>query len=327
MKKWIVWTIVATILFAFVVHLATIFVTPYAIMNRVMASFPTNNLQVTPLVKASKGQAIPLPCPDFVYTISTYNVAKEPIRLNLVVPSDNYWSLSLTRDNGDNIYTLNDRQAPSRNVEVIITRKDYDLREPGKAIVVKSPSDKGLILIRMVVPSQDTLLDQMKIASQARLTVGLTQPVKQPEGDGTSPSSMKEYISKKFGFSIMYPADWRELSMPAAIFYAKPTLAVPIISISQAEGATFTGAVKTDFAKSGTSIVVGDPKEITLTNGTKATATKVSSVMQGYPFESYVVGVRNGDKWLLTKLSTVGAFYPYDETKFAEIARSLTLLK
>jgi uncharacterized membrane protein len=327
MKKWIIWTIIATILFAVFVHLATIFVMPYVIMNRVMASFPTNKLQVNPLVKASKGQVIPLPCPDFVYTISTYDVAKEPVHLNLVVPSDNYWSLSITYDNGDNIYTLNDRQAPSRDVEVIITRKDYELKDPGKAIVVKSPSNKGLILIRMVVPSQDRLLDLMKIASQARLTVGLTEPVKLAETGQASAVAMKEFTSAEYGFSIKYPSDWQELSQPTSIFYAKPSSPIPTLSVAWIEGATFAEAVKTQLAKSGTSIEVGNAREVTLTDGTKAMAARANWVVRGYPGESYVVGVKKGNKWLIATVTTISAFFAYDEAKFAEIAHTLHIAK
>jgi uncharacterized membrane protein len=325
MKKWIIWNIVATMVFAIFVHLATIFVTPYLIMNRVMANYPTNNLQVSTLVKATKGQVIPLPCPDIVYTISTYDVAKAPIRMNLAIPTDSYWSLSLSRDNTDNIYSLNDRQAPSRNTEIIVISKDYQLKDPGQAIVVKSPSDKGLILIRMIVPSQDRLLDLMKVASQSRLTVGLSESPEQ--GESAQATEMKEYTSAEYGFCIKYPEDWQEVSQSIAIFYAKPSFPIPTLSVALVEGATFTEAAKTQLTKSGTGIEVGDPKEVALKDGSKAVAAKANWVVRGYPGESYLVGVPKGDKWLVATVTTIGAFHGYDEAQFAEIAHTLQLTK
>lgn len=325
MKKWIIWTIVATILFAVVVHLATVIITPYIVMNEAMSRFPTapNQLGSAPPPKAAS-KTIPLPSPDIAYSWCKYDVSENALRLRLAIP-DSYWSISFNRDNTDNYYTMNDRQASSKNVEMLLVNKNMKVQNPSNAIVVTSPSDRGLILIRMIVPSPDKMPELVKIASQATATVeppGGGKPVEKPAPTPEG-MAMTEYTNAEYGFSIKYPREWQQVTYPGTIFYARGTAPIPTLSVAIVEGATFADAVTAQLSKSGTDIKVGPEKEVTLKDGTKATAAKADWTVRGYPGESYVVGVKKDDKWLVVTVTTISMFLPYDEAKFSEIAHTL----
>jgi uncharacterized membrane protein len=329
MKKWIIWTVVATILFAVVVHLATVVTMPYIIMNAAMSRFPSAPNQLgsfPPPTAASK--TIPLPSPDIAYSWCKYNVSKNALRLKLVIP-DSYWSIAFNRDNTDNYYTMNDHQVPSKNVEFLLVNKDVKVQNPGNAIVVTSPSDRGLILIRMIVPSPEKMPELVKIASQATATVEPPQGGKPVEQPAPKPEemAMAEYTNAQYGFSIKYPKDWQQTDYPGTIFYARGTAPIPTLSVALVGGPSFTDAVIAQLSKSGTDIKVGAEKEVTLKDGTRASASKADWTVRGYTGESYVVGVRKGDKWFVVTVTTIGMFFPYDEDEFAEVAHTIEFKK
>ena len=90
------------------------------------------------------------------------------------------------------------------------------------------------------------------------------------------------------------------------------------------EAASFTEALRLGLeAAEGTGINLGTEKEVTLVDGSKATAVKVDWKVMGYPGESYAVGVKKDNKWIIVNVTTVTLLSPYDEALFSEITNTL----
>jgi branched-chain amino acid transport system substrate-binding protein len=136
-----------------------------------------------------------------------------------------------------------------------------------------------------------------------------------------------EYANTDLGFSVKYPKTWKETKdeeKAPTVFYAADPNRVPTIRVAVIEAATFADAVKAGLEAGGASDVkVGADKEVTLADGTKATAAKVDLKSHGYGAEAYAVGVKKGDKWVTVTVSTVGLLVPYDEAKLSEVAKTL----
>jgi hypothetical protein len=152
-----------------------------------------------------------------------------------------------------------------------------------------------------------------------------------PEAPPSGELSFKaaEYTNADLGFSVKYPSKWKENEAEEkapSVFYAADPARVPLIRVMVIEKVpSFSDAVKAGLESGGsTSIKVGDEQEITLPDGTKATAAKVNLKSSGYDAEAYVVGVKQGDKWIVVSVSTVALLIPYDEAVFSEIAQTLT---
>ena len=119
---------------------------------------------------SAKARQIVMPSPDLVYSSCVYDIAKGPLRMQgNLPPAGHYWSLSLYAHNTDNYFVLNDRELPDR-------RFDLTLYPPSARVVenksaVKSPSQTGIALIRMIQRREDDLA--MIQASQQSTSCGL----------------------------------------------------------------------------------------------------------------------------------------------------------
>jgi uncharacterized membrane protein len=176
MKKWIGWTVLATLVVAAVVQVVTLVRIPYQIMDVTMTEklpFPSNMLVHAPPMTA-ENRAVVMPSPDLLYSVCVYDVSKYPLRFTAVVP-DTYWSISGYATNTDNFFCINDRQVKSNPVEVVLVGRGVSCADTGKAHVVVAPSDKGIVLVRILIPSKGELQQLIQVQKQAAC-----QPVKEP---------------------------------------------------------------------------------------------------------------------------------------------------
>ena len=166
-----------------------------------------------------------------------------------------------------------------------------------------------------------------KLKAEAATEPPPAPPEAAPE-EGELSFAAAEYTNADLGFSVKYPKKWKENPdevKDISVFYAADPARVPIIRVMVIEVPPFSDAVKAGLESAGsTGIKVGDEKEITLADGTKATAAKVDLKSSGYDAEAYVLGVKQGDKWIVVSISTVALLVPYDEDAFSEIAHTLT---
>ena len=132
---------------------------------------------------------------DMATAFGVYDAAERPVRIVCVLPDfDNYWSISLYAWNTDNFYAINDRTAPAREFDLVVVgpRSQYvgsqDGNSPHEEIVV-SPSNRGVILVRMVVRDREDARELERIEEAVKKTVILSsstnsQPVFRPASSG-----------------------------------------------------------------------------------------------------------------------------------------------
>lgn len=144
----------ATVLIAIGAHFVFIYATPRVLMNvafdRVGVAGP-NTWQVADRVTPIS-RTIVRPSPDFAYSACAYDLSDGPLRIR-VNPWHQYWSLSLYAGNSDNFFVTDDREA-RRGADIILIRRGARAPEDVEN-VVRSPSTRGIALIRRLAPTLD----------------------------------------------------------------------------------------------------------------------------------------------------------------------------
>jgi uncharacterized membrane protein len=173
MKKWLLLTALGTLAIAIIMHVVTLIAVPIVIMNSAMAKYPANQLMKGSKTN-SESRNVVRPSPDLVYSIVSYDVSKEPIRLTAKVPTDTYWSVSCFQANTDNFFVINDRQVKSNPVEILLGKQGMQYPDAGTAQVVLSPTNRGVLLVRHLLTSDDKFQDLVNIQEQSSIKVGST---------------------------------------------------------------------------------------------------------------------------------------------------------
>jgi uncharacterized membrane protein len=171
MKKWIPWigwTFLAIIVVAIIVNLIVVVSIPTAIMGVTINkkfNYPTNQWISEPPT-TDNSTAVIRPSPDNLYSILVYDVSQGPLRVTAT--TSEYWSISGFAMNTDNFFNITDTQAKTNPVEVVLVSKGMTYKDPtGKAQVIEAPSDRGILMIGMVVTNQNALPGLMQIQKQA----------------------------------------------------------------------------------------------------------------------------------------------------------------
>jgi uncharacterized membrane protein len=166
MKGWMKW-MVLTIVLAAVFHLIVVTGLPYYIMLRLglKSKGVLNTVYHSPPTTADSRRVV-RPSPDLLYSACGYDVSKRPLRIRATIP-ETYWSISFYESNTDNFFVKNDRQIKSKQVEFILVRRGMPYSHTGDAEVIYSPTDKGVILFRMLTMGEDTLKELIKVQKQA----------------------------------------------------------------------------------------------------------------------------------------------------------------
>jgi uncharacterized membrane protein len=139
---------------------------------------PWNKLHYVGLANAGE-DTIPMTSPDMVMMFGTYDVSRQPVRIQSTVPDwDTYWSISLYAWNTDNFCVLNDRAAKTRELDLVIVRPNQKHTSKSNQAVVVAPTARGMIVIRAVVKNRE---DPAEIARAEQL---LTQTKIAPYVDG-----------------------------------------------------------------------------------------------------------------------------------------------
>jgi uncharacterized membrane protein len=173
MKKVIPW-IIATVILAVIFHFVTIMAVPNSIM-RLLAyknekvGRKVNTIYHRPPV-SEKSRGVVRPSPDLIYSAISYDISKNSLRISAPIP-DTYWSLSIFASDTENFYVINDKQVQSNNIELILTGKGKKQPSIENAILVESPSDRGVVLLRMLIQDEAGIDDLVKIQKQAKCEV------------------------------------------------------------------------------------------------------------------------------------------------------------
>jgi uncharacterized membrane protein len=117
----------------------------------------------------SSARAVVRPSPDILYAACPYDLSKGPLRVAAPVPHASYWSVSAFDSATNNFFVKNDRQIAGNSVELILVKRGQawpKLDNALERIILFSPSERGLVLIRAVidddrhVPALSALLHQ-----------------------------------------------------------------------------------------------------------------------------------------------------------------------
>lgn len=155
MMRWLL----AVLLGAAAVHFAAVFATPTLIMRGAMARLgqvPNNTFAHPPLATAAT-RGIVRPSPDLAYSSLVFDVSERPLEVRVPVTAP-YTSVSGFASNTDNFFAWNDRNAGAADgdIRVMLTGPSWRAGQrdaAGDAAIVESPSDRGILLVRRVVPS------------------------------------------------------------------------------------------------------------------------------------------------------------------------------
>ena len=147
----------AVLLGAVLVHVAAVWALPRAIMSRVLGSLAAQageNVFVHPPLATAESRAIVRPSPDLAYSSAVFDVSERALEIEVPL-SPPYTSLSGFATNTDNFFALNDRSAGGDVIEVVLVGPSTPREGLAGLRVVESPSDRGVLLVRRVVPSPE----------------------------------------------------------------------------------------------------------------------------------------------------------------------------
>lgn len=100
------------------------------------------------------------PSPDLLYTACVFDLSKGPLHITAPV-QDGYVSVSGFGADSSNFFAVNDRNTPAaadggKRFDLLLTR-DASVRAPAGARVIVSPSTRGLVLFRSLIPDDAAL--------------------------------------------------------------------------------------------------------------------------------------------------------------------------
>ncbi len=168
--------VVVTLGMATVVHLLAVWAAPYLIMHVLMdgplsRGMNMHNQAAFPPPVDAKVKTVVMPSPDLLYSVCAYDLSDGPVRISANPQLTSYWSLALYGANSDNFYVVNDRKAAGKPVDLWLLAGNAEL--PGKttdpgAVVVRSPSNKGFLLMRVLTADYET---EKSVVEPARRTL------------------------------------------------------------------------------------------------------------------------------------------------------------
>jgi uncharacterized membrane protein len=180
MRRALVWTL-GILAGAALVHVAAVAALPWAIMARVLGGLAAQagvNTFVHPPLATHASRAVVRPSPDLAYSSAVFDVSERP--LHVTVPlTPPYTSLSGFAANTDNFFAVNDQSTGGETIDLVVvgpgTKRSFGSGTKRSGLagrrVVESPSDRGVLLVRRVVPSAAALpaIDAARERTRAEL--------------------------------------------------------------------------------------------------------------------------------------------------------------
>jgi uncharacterized membrane protein len=162
--------VAAFLVAAVAAHFITLAIIPRRKMKKIMSRLPVNTIRRERRPDANS-RSVVQPSPDLAYTNVCYDVSKTPILLTAPVPSDTYWSVSIFQENSDNFFVINDRQIKTNPFKLLLIKRGKKVNAPADTLVVASPTNKGILLIRHLVIGDDKLDEVKTLQRQAAVKI------------------------------------------------------------------------------------------------------------------------------------------------------------
>lgn len=129
----------------------------YGIFHRRLlenVSIPDNELYYVP-IPTDNSRAVVMPNPDFLYVTCFYDLNEGPLNLTGNLPDSTYWSVAFYQPNTINWYVKNDLEYGTGQLNLILAEDGDNTDFDTETEIAKSPVDKGLMLIRILVTDND----------------------------------------------------------------------------------------------------------------------------------------------------------------------------
>ena len=97
-----------------------------------------------------KSRDVVMPNPDFLYSVSFYDLSSGDLKLKGNMPDSTYWSVSFYKPNTINWYVKNEKEFNSKKLELNLT-----INNTKGENIIQSPVKKGLMIIRILVENKD----------------------------------------------------------------------------------------------------------------------------------------------------------------------------
>ena len=155
--------ILSFVLVAVASHLAFVLFGPrfesQEIYKELVAVTGTNKLQALSPQQARRLSATS--DSNLVHAVCAFDLSRGPVKLAAKLP-ETYWSINIYSLKGDVIYTLNDRQADTRELFIVLTLGGDETDQPNEEEVLKpptsfndiqvvAPAPKGLAVLRSLI--------------------------------------------------------------------------------------------------------------------------------------------------------------------------------
>lgn len=151
-------------------------IVPSVVMSRILTYFTAqtegyNRALVVRQLADYDNRNFVRPSPDLLYAACPYSLSNGAVEVSTPIFRENYWSMAFYASNTDNYYVLSDEslQTASANVRIVYSRKGAAEEPPVSVeegyVVVRSPSRKGLVLVRIAV-LKEQLPEQLDKMSQ-----------------------------------------------------------------------------------------------------------------------------------------------------------------
>ncbi|TAL32853.1 MAG: DUF1254 domain-containing protein [Spirochaetes bacterium] len=119
----------------------------------------------------SESRGVVAPSPDLLYSGLRYDVSERPLKIDAIIPQDTYWSMSLFNSRTDNYFSLNDVQAKSKKLSIVVVSKNNRnaVSDNKYDKIIEADSDKGIIIFRILIDnldSKDRVSELQKIQRQ-----------------------------------------------------------------------------------------------------------------------------------------------------------------
>lgn len=151
--------VVATLLVAALVHVATVWELPRFNMSKAMqkvAGETQANAFLHPPLATDAARTVVRPSPDLAYSICVLDLSASPVRVTVPLTAP-YTSVALYSSATDNYFVRNDRDAGGKALDVIVVAPGgaKPVAAPTGVDIVEAPTAKGLVLVRRVVENAE----------------------------------------------------------------------------------------------------------------------------------------------------------------------------
>lgn len=169
MKRWMAYSL-AVLAGAAFVHAALVVSFPWLVMRvahykiseraggvNIVVHNPPTTAEHNPIVNSS---------PDLLYSACAFDLAKGPVRIRARVPGS-YWSISGYDAETNNFFSVNNEGARAGRLDLVLAGPGGAVPDAGAARVAVSPSARGVVLFRTLVPTADRMEEMVRVQREA----------------------------------------------------------------------------------------------------------------------------------------------------------------